>query len=107
MVSSGIAAPSGWEALPELATAVGNAARADGVVVEGAEAWGETGFPCWTDLRSSSPLAAQAFYATALGHQHVPLPEAGRRGPRGPLRGPSSPYWRSGYNLARGQTHWS
>jgi predicted enzyme related to lactoylglutathione lyase len=43
----------------------------------GAEAWGEPGFPCWTDLRSTSPLAAQAFYATALGHQHVPLPEAG------------------------------
>lgn len=54
VVSSGIAVPAGWQALPELATAVGNAARTDGVVVEGTEAWGEPARGCyaaWIALR--------------------------------------------------------
>lgn len=54
VVASGIAVPVGWQALPELATAVGHAARGDGVVVEGVEAWGEPGRGCyaaWIALR--------------------------------------------------------
>lgn len=44
---SGIAAPSGWTALPELAKSVGDATKADGVTVEGVEAWGETARGCY------------------------------------------------------------
>ncbi|MCX5745253.1 MAG: hypothetical protein NT062_22480 [Proteobacteria bacterium] len=54
--TSGLGVPAGWQALPELATAVGTAARADGVVVEGSEAWGEPARGCyaaWIALRGS------------------------------------------------------
>ena len=45
--SSGIAAPAGWQALPEVARAVGDAAKADGVRVAGSDAWGETARGCY------------------------------------------------------------
>lgn len=46
-VSSGIAAPAGWQALPDMARAVGDAAKADGVTVAGTEAWGEPARGCY------------------------------------------------------------
>lgn len=52
--ASGIKVPTGWQALPDLATAVENAAHADGITVEGSEAWGEPARGCyaaWISLR--------------------------------------------------------
>ncbi len=52
--ASGLHAPAGWRVLPELAAATGGAAKADGVVVEGSDAWGEPTrgcFAAWIALR--------------------------------------------------------
>ncbi|MDX2090473.1 MAG: hypothetical protein SFX73_21625 [Kofleriaceae bacterium] len=46
-VASGIAAPTGWEALPDVAKAVAAAARGPGVAVDGSEAWGERARGCY------------------------------------------------------------
>jgi hypothetical protein len=54
--TSGLAAPAGWRTLPELAAAVVDAAKADGVTVDGGEAWGETSRGCygvWLSLHGS------------------------------------------------------
>ncbi|MBA3541019.1 MAG: hypothetical protein H0T79_15520 [Deltaproteobacteria bacterium] len=54
--ASGLTAPVGWQVLPELAKAVAGAAKADGIVVEGSEAWGEPARGCyaaWIALRGS------------------------------------------------------
>lgn len=45
--ASGISAPAGWQVLPEMARAVGDAAKADGVTVAGTEAWGEPARGCY------------------------------------------------------------
>jgi hypothetical protein len=39
--------PAGWKQLPAIATAVAGAARADGVVIDGADAWGEPAVGCY------------------------------------------------------------
>lgn len=44
--SSGITPPAGWQALPEVAKAASDAAKADGVTVA-SEAWGETARGCY------------------------------------------------------------
>jgi hypothetical protein len=54
---SGITPPPGWQAMPSLATATSDAAKADGVVVDGAEAWGEPARGCfgaWLGLRAGA-----------------------------------------------------
>lgn len=54
---SGITPPAGWQAMPTLATAATDAAKADGVVVDGAEAWGDPARGCfgaWLGLRSAA-----------------------------------------------------
>jgi hypothetical protein len=45
-VSSGIAAPAGWKALPDIAKAARDAAKAGGVAVA-SEAWGEPSRGCY------------------------------------------------------------
>lgn len=58
--TSGIAAPAGWTALPELASAVGAATRTESVAVDGVEAWGETARGCyavWFTLHGSGATA--------------------------------------------------
>lgn len=45
--SSGLAPPTGWKALPSLAAAASDAAKAKGVTVEGVEAWGDTARGCY------------------------------------------------------------
>jgi hypothetical protein len=44
---SGLDAPAGWKSLPSLANAARDAAKAGGLVVDGAEAWGETARGCY------------------------------------------------------------
>lgn len=51
---SGLTAPAGWRAAPELAAAAIDGARATGIVVEGSEAWAEPARGCyatWIALR--------------------------------------------------------
>lgn len=53
---SGIAAPIGWRALPELAAAVRTAAGTDRVGVDRSEAWGEPAMGCygaWLSIHGS------------------------------------------------------
>jgi hypothetical protein len=45
--TSGIAPPTGWQALPAVATAARIAAGAPGVTIDGAEAWGEPAMGCY------------------------------------------------------------
>jgi hypothetical protein len=54
---SGVQAPAGWQVLPAVASAARMAASATGVVVDGAEAWGEPAMGCyavWLALAGSS-----------------------------------------------------
>lgn len=44
---SGLTAPAGWQALPLVAKAAGDAAKASGISVDGTEAWGETARGCY------------------------------------------------------------
>lgn len=44
---SGLTPPAGWQSLPSLATAASDAAKSDGVVVDGAEAWGDPARGCF------------------------------------------------------------
>ncbi|HVK84004.1 MAG TPA: hypothetical protein VM513_07845 [Kofleriaceae bacterium] len=46
-VTSGIAAPAEWQALPEVARAAAAAAKGPGVAVDGVEAWGERSRGCY------------------------------------------------------------
>ena len=49
--------PAGWQALSGLATAAGKAAAAEGITVDGAEAWGDPPAGCyavWVGLHGSS-----------------------------------------------------
>jgi hypothetical protein len=54
---SGLTPPAGWQAMPSLATAASDAAKADGVVVDGAEAWGDPARGCfgaWLGLEAGA-----------------------------------------------------
>jgi hypothetical protein len=44
---SGIQAPAGWRDLPAIASAARMAASANGVVIDGAQAWGEPAMGCY------------------------------------------------------------
>jgi len=60
--SSGLTPPAGWTELPEIAAAAAAALRADGVTLEGSEAWGEPARGCyavWLALRGPHAAAAQ------------------------------------------------
>jgi hypothetical protein len=59
---SGIKAPAGWQALPPVAAAARTAMGASGVVVDGAEAWGEPAIGCyalWIALHGSGGGGAE------------------------------------------------
>lgn len=45
--TSGLTAPVGWIAIPEIATAVAAAAKGEGTTVDGAEAWGDPARGCY------------------------------------------------------------
>jgi hypothetical protein len=44
---SRVAHPEGWKQLPAVATAVGTAARAEGVTIDAVDAWGEPAHGCY------------------------------------------------------------
>jgi hypothetical protein len=44
---SGLTAPAGWQALPQLAEAISSAARETKIAVDGVDAWGETAMGCY------------------------------------------------------------
>ena len=52
--------PAGWKQLPAIATAVGVAAKADGVTIDAVDAWGEPARGCyavWLDLHGGTAAA--------------------------------------------------
>jgi hypothetical protein len=75
--TSGLRVPAGWHAMPAAATAARVAAGASGVVVTGAEAWGDPTNGCyavWIALQGSGgtdrvaeSLAAEHIVATPTG----------------------------------------
>ncbi len=79
---SGITAPAGWAALPDLAKAVRGATTVDGVTVNGVEAWGETARGCyavWFALAGSGANADAVIAGLAaekLATSNVVKPEA-------------------------------
>ena len=79
---SGITAPAGWSALPELAKSVADATKAEGVTVDGVEAWGETARGCyavWLSLAGSGANADAVIAGLAaekLATSSVVKPEA-------------------------------
>lgn len=97
--TSGLHAPAGWQALPEIATAVSAAARAEGITIDGAEAWGEPSMGCyaaWVALHGDGATAAQVMEgleAAKLTVKDVVKPELGDDGlvslvfERAPYRG--------------------
>lgn len=80
---SGITAPTGWAVLPELARTVRDATKAEGVTVEGVEAWGETARGCyavWFALAGSGANADAVIAGLAsekLATSNVVKPESG------------------------------
>ncbi|MDB4954606.1 MAG: hypothetical protein JWO36_2175 [Myxococcales bacterium] len=76
---SGITPPTGWRALPDLATAVTNAAKTEHVTVDGSEAWGEPAMGCygaWFSMRGGS--AAPDVMAQQVLDDLAPETERGR-----------------------------
>ncbi len=61
--------PDGWRALPELAREVAEAAKTDGIAIDGSEAWGGPAIGCfgvWLALRGSTEgFADQALASLA------------------------------------------
>ena len=82
-VPSGITAPAGWAALPELAQTVRDATKAEGATVDGVEAWGETARGCyavWFALAGSGATADAVIAGLAaekLATSNVVKPESG------------------------------
>ncbi len=81
--TSGIAAPAGWTALPELAATVAGATRTESVTVDGVEAWGETARGCyavWFTLHGAGATANAVLASLAteqLTTSDVVKPESG------------------------------
>ncbi len=66
--TSGLTAPAGWSAIPEIATAAATAAKSGGVTVDGAEAWGEPARGCygiWLALHGDGASAEQVLAGLA------------------------------------------
>ncbi len=72
--TSGLTAPAGWIAIPEIATAAATAAKGGGVTVDGAEAWGDPARGCygvWLALHGEGASAEQVL--AGLGTQPITL----------------------------------
>lgn len=66
--TSGLTAPAGWIAIPEIATAVASAAKVDGSTVDGSEAWGDPARGCygiWLALHGDGASAEQVLAGIA------------------------------------------
>ena len=90
------ARPPGWKPLPSIATAAGDAARADGVAIDRVDAWGEPAVGCyavWLTLHggaAGAPALAEqvlgSFNAAGGSGQGISLGELARpSGPEGVL----------------------
>lgn len=86
---SGLAPPAGWQSLPSLATAATDAAKAEGVTVTAAEAWGDPTRGCfgtWLALRAGSRAPDKmadeivASVAEEVTVRDVVMPPAGATG---------------------------
>lgn len=81
--ASRLAPPAGWEVLPDLAAKVGDAIKAEGVTVDGVEAFGETARGCyavWFALHGAGATADAVLASLAaekLATSNVVKPEAG------------------------------
>lgn len=67
--TSGLTAPAGWIALPEIATAAFAAAKSDGSTVDGTEAWGDPARGCygvWIALHGDGATAEKVLAGLAL-----------------------------------------
>jgi hypothetical protein len=76
--------PEGWKQLPAVAAAVGAAARADGVTIDAADAWGEPAHGCyavWLELHGGTS-DAPALADQVLAGMPRDGASAGRGGPR-------------------------
>ena len=66
--TSGLKAPVGWIAIPEIATAVAAAAKTEGTTVDGAEAWGDPARGCygvWLAIHGDGASAEQVLAGLA------------------------------------------
>jgi hypothetical protein len=85
--TSGITPPDGWQALPDVARAAADAARADGVTIAGREAWGDTARGCyavWLKLSGGGVSAEQVLAGIAsekIETQEIVKPAADASGP--------------------------
>ena len=88
--------PAGWWQLPEIGAAVAAAAKADGITVDTADAWGEPRMGCyavWLDLHGDAAAAADALADQVLGSAAVLSPSDVAR--------PSGPDGTLGFSFAR------
>jgi len=77
--------PEGWKQLPAIATAVGAAAKADGVTIDSVDAWGEPANGCyavWLALHGASGDAPALADQVLAGLSKLQVPRAGAAGPR-------------------------
>jgi hypothetical protein len=79
--------PEGWKQLPAIATAVGAAANADGIMIDAVDAWGEPAHGCyvvWLDLHGrtgDAPALADQIVA-GVSRAGAPRDAAPARPPR-------------------------
>lgn len=65
-----ITPPAGWRALPKVAAAIADGAKADGVTIEASLAWGDPARGCfatWLALRGSGAATADQVVASLAG----------------------------------------
>ena len=81
--TSGLTPPAGWTAIPEIATAAATASKGDGVIVDGAEAWGDRARGCygvWLALHGDGASTEQVLAGLAtepITTTNVVKPESG------------------------------
>jgi len=66
------APPASWRALPKVAAAIADGAKADGVAIEASLAWGDPARGCfatWLALRGSGPATADQVVSSLAGMQ--------------------------------------
>jgi hypothetical protein len=75
---SGAAHPEGWKQLPAMAAAASTAARADGVTIDSADAWGEPAHGCyavWLELHGGASEAPALADQVLAGMPRIAISE--------------------------------
>lgn len=81
---SSVPHPDGWKQLPAVAAAVGAAAKADGVMIDSVDAWGEPAHGCyavWLELHGGSAEAPALADQVLAGFTHAAGPRDGAAAP--------------------------